>query len=199
MHPVNRTFWKRCAERYPRYFAAPSRVIEFGSCYVNGTIRDYFTAPFYIGVDWREGRDVDVVSLAHKAPFSPRSFDTVVSASMLEHDPYWRESIAKMVEVMKPDGLLVLSWGAALNSPHEYQTAPDSKFHALPAGKVLSLLKELGVRVHEFQYEANIPAGPGERGTNGWGEAVLVGFGPEAAAPPTPPTLDTLLPDDEAI
>jgi SAM-dependent methyltransferase len=99
---------------------------------------------------------VDLVSLAHEVPFPPETFDTVLSASMLEHDPYWERSIKKMVETLKPDGLLGISWGAARNTPHEFATAPDGEFHALKAGLVLSLLKNLDIYIHEFQYERSI-------------------------------------------
>lgn len=197
MHHANRLFWKRAAKRYPRWFKEPSRVLEFGSFSVNGSIRDQFTTPFYIGLDWRPGPCVDVVSLAHKAPFAPASFDTVASASMLEHDPYWRESIAKMVEVLKPDGLLALSWGAMRNRPHEFATAPDGEFHALAAGKVLDLLAELGMHVQEFQYESTILRAAGEYEGTGEGEVVLVAF-KDATLLRESRQIDELLPEDAA-
>ena len=154
MHAANRRFWQRAKAQYPRYFDNPeARVVEFGSYNINGTIRDQFASHHYTGVDWIAGPCVDVVSLAHDAPFPPESCDAVVSASMLEHDPYWQRSLAKMVGVLKPDGLLALSWGAARNGEHCNETAPDGKFHALKAGLVLQELAALNIYVHFFQYE----------------------------------------------
>lgn len=123
---------------------------------MNGSIREYFSCSHYVGIDWREGQGVDLVCLAHKAPFEPETFDTVVSASMLEHDPHWRKSIAKMVSVLKPGGLLAISWGTALNPPHHASSAPDGKFHALKAGLALRHLKKLEMHVHTFLYERRL-------------------------------------------
>lgn len=186
MHFENRLFWQRCSERYPRYFNDPSKVIEFGSYNINGTIRDWCKCSDYTGVDWIAGPCVDLISMAHEVSFAPETFDTVLSASMLEHDPFWRNSLAKMVEVMKKDGILAISWGAALNPPHHFETAPDGKFHALKAWLALEFLWDRGLYVHEFQYERSICLASGDeefinihaKGNPmyGMGEVVLVAF-----------------------
>jgi len=182
MHPANRVFWKEASEKYPRYFNDPSRVIEFGSLDINGSIRDYCRCKDYVGLDWRPGPMVDVVSLAHEAPFPPATFDTVLSASMLEHDPFWGRSLVKMADILKPDGIMVLTWGTAKNPAHEEASAPDCKFHALKAELVLQFLENIGIYVHEFMYEKKYYAtmygaewaakNPG----NGLGEADLIAF-----------------------
>ena len=60
-----------------------------------------FAAREYVGLDWRPGPGVDVVSLVHE--YKPgRHFDTVISTEMLEHDPHWRESVQRMIELVKP-------------------------------------------------------------------------------------------------
>jgi len=120
---------------------------------INGSIREFFKCSDYIGVDWIDGADVDLVSLAHEVPFEPMTFDTVVSASMLEHDPYWKKSLSKMTEVMKSNGLFAISWGSILNIPHCDSSAPDGKFHPLRAGLVLNHMEKIGIYVHEFYYE----------------------------------------------
>jgi len=192
MHPTNRLFWERCQKKYSKYFKDPSKVVEFGSGYINGTIRDYFECADYIGVDWREAKHVDLISLAHEVPFEAESFDTVASASMLEHDPHWMKSLNKMVGVMKQDGIFVISWGAGLNGVHGFNEAPDGRFHALRAGYVIDLLEILGLYIHEFQYERtlllekNVPEIAGRIGLArtplGMGEAVLVAFKDEGFA-----------------
>lgn len=157
MHRANRMWWAYCASTYPRWFNGPIRVAEFGSCYVNGSVRDFFPEPAeYVGVDWRKGKNVDVVSLAHKVKLKP-GFDTIISASMLEHDPYWSESLGRMVQHLGPKGGLFLSWGAALNPPHNISTAPDNLFHSLPAGRVINRVIELGLYLQEFRYEYRLP------------------------------------------
>ena len=193
MHRVNRMFWKRTAQRYPRWFTDPSKVVEFGSLDVNGSVRDYCPTRFYVGVDWRPGPRVEMVCLAHDAPFAPESIDTILSASMLEHDPYWEKSLAKMVEILRPDGLLALSWGAARNAVHDVATAPDYQFHALKAGLAIAHLERLGVHIQEFQYEQTIQGHVD--GNSGLGEVVLVGF-KDASLLHEPLEIDALLPED---
>lgn len=185
MHFENRLFWMSCAREYPHYFKDPSRVIEFGSLNINGSVRNVFKCSDYTGVDWMDGADVDLVSLAHEVSFESMSFDTVVSASMLEHDPYWKKSLIKMIELLKKDGLLAISWGTALNAPHHFKTAPDGEFHALKAGSVLQLLESYGLYIHLFKYERTLCIESGDKEfielrikdkLYGMGCAVLIAF-----------------------
>jgi hypothetical protein len=156
MHRANTMFWQYCARKYPRFFG-PVRVLEVGSYDVNGSVRQFFPHPTeYVGVDWRPGPGVDHVSLAHHLKLNP-GFDTVISASMLEHDPHWKLSLPRMVKHMAPDGIMLLSWGAALNPPHELHTATDGCFHSLPAKLVIDELERIGLYVHEFRYEYRLP------------------------------------------
>jgi len=85
MHLSNRVFWETCSKKYPAFFNDPAKVIEFGSYNINGSIRDVFSCSEYTGLDWRPGPAVDIVLLAHE--FKSEKVETVVSASMLEHDP----------------------------------------------------------------------------------------------------------------
>ena len=202
MHDANRRFWERARAQYPRYFSDPEkRVVEFGSFNINGTIRDYFASKNYTGVDWIDGPCVDFVSLAHEFPAAPESFDVVASASMLEHDPYWKESLAKMVNVLKIDGLLALSWGAARNGAHCFETAPDGAFHALKAGLAIDELRRLGIYVHFFQYERALCHETWRISEPGImyfvGEVTLIGFkDPRQAAGEA--WIDPVMPWDEA-
>ncbi len=102
MHLSNSLYWDTCKKRFPELFRN-RRVVEFGSYDVNGTVRDYFEDCAYLGVDWRDGPGVDFVGIAHEldTPSKPPKFDTAISASMLEHDPYWNMSLRKMVESLR--------------------------------------------------------------------------------------------------
>lgn len=181
MHLTNRKFWEYCKVKYQKYFTKEgNRILEVGSYDVNGSVRDYFeNYAAYIGVDWRPGPGVDVVCFAHEIDF-PDKFDTIISASMLEHDRYWHKSIRNMIKHMKDDGILLLSWGAAFNHPHELETADDGHFHSLPAGYVIDLLNGLKMYVHEFRYEGRQFRKYVRRKTKhkraGMGEVCLVAF-----------------------
>lgn len=179
MHPANKLFWDHCASKYASYFKRPSRVIEFGSYNINGSIRQVFDVDDYTGLDWRAGPCVDVVSLAHEFK-ADGEYNTIVSASMLEHDPHWEASIKNMLSMLTDDGILVMTWGAALNEEHCLKEAPDGAFHALPAGNAIDLLEGEGMYVHEFQYERKFVERAGARirfaGGGGMGEVALVAF-----------------------
>jgi SAM-dependent methyltransferase len=159
------TLWSHILDG-KKHLIPGARILEVGSYDVNGTIRPWFKeAREYVGVDWRPGPGVDVVSLAHEMQF-PAPFDFVCSASMLEHDPHWQKSLTRMTELVAPGGYLALSWGAMENPQHNNETAPDGGFHALAVRKVMSHLGHLGWFVHRFLYEQTIHCGycPGDVG-----------------------------------
>lgn len=158
MHAGNQHWWNLCKRTYPDAFVG-KRVLEVGSYNINGTIRDFFTGCDYTGVDFRPGPLVDVVCLAHDMDF-PEPFDVVVSGQMLEHDPYWDRSINKMIDLLKPDGLLFLSWGPAHAHTETGDWAPDGAFHPLPARKVVDLVRSRGLNIQMACYESQIPGAP---------------------------------------
>lgn len=178
MHYRNELWWKHCKEKYSKYLNNKnSKMIEFGSYNINGSIKDIFTEHSeYLGIDWRpqEGY-VDIVSLAHELSIDHK-FNVVLSASMLEHDPYWDKSLSNMLSLMEDDGIMLLSWGAALNSPHCFAESPDGLFHGLKAGLLIRKLEELGMYIHEFRYEGLFCPNLSDTTYNGMGEVVLVAF-----------------------
>jgi hypothetical protein len=167
-----------------------------GSCNVNGSLRENVKNPAeYVGVDWRPGPGVDVVCFAHDMDFD-RGFDAVISSSMLEHDRHWERSISKMVEYVSYNGVLILSWGAALNPPHCHGAADDGQFHPLPVYKVFKLLDDLGMYIHELRYEGlQFPELVGRTRLTGMGEVGLAAFKDEAYAVGER-HLDELIPED---
>jgi hypothetical protein len=197
MHHSNRKFWDHCSNIYPNWFKGPNRILEVGSLNVNGSVRDHFSGfTEYVGVDWRPGPCVDVVCLAENMSFD-HTFDVVISASMLEHDPNWIKSIERIVQYVDPEkGALFLSWGAAKNGAHCANTAVDGKHHALKAGLVLAELNRLGIYIHEFHYEGNLPYVKKKwlvRG--GIGEVVLFGVKNRKLVNGNP-TIDELIKED---
>lgn len=100
----------------------PSRwrgpVIELGSYDMNGSIRSLFDGCEYVGVDVRPGPGVDVVSQSHDVALREGGYAVVASTEMLEHDPKWRESIHRMLELVAPGGLVVITCAAPGRLPH---------------------------------------------------------------------------------
>jgi len=154
MHASNGIFWKHVSVRFSEYFN--ENILEFGSYNINGTIRDYFNShKIYIGIDWRSGPCVDVVGLAHEVNFDFKA-KAILSASMLEHDPYWKESLDNMINYLSSDGIFVLTWGAAKNIEHCFVEAPDGRFHGLKAEKVINYLKNKNMFIHTSIYDNDL-------------------------------------------
>ena len=89
-------------------------VIEVGSLNVNGSFRDhvrYFGPAQYVGVDRTLGPGVDRICIAEELveTFGPASFDLVVSTEMLEHVVDWRVIILNLKELLRPEGVLVVT------------------------------------------------------------------------------------------
>lgn len=90
------------------------RVIDVGSCNVNGSLRasiEGLGPSQYVGVDISEGPGVDRVCRAEElvAKFGPQSFDAVISTEMLEHVRDWRGVVSNLKNVLKPGGVLLLT------------------------------------------------------------------------------------------
>lgn len=137
-HQAQKLFFEKVRNKYPEFFES-KKVLDLGSLNINGTLRQLFNNCEYVGVDIAPGKDVDVISKAHEAPFEESSFDTVISAEMLEHDEYWELSLAKMYDVLKPGGLLVLSCAGEGRPEHGtrkagsiWGTSPDYYMNLTP-------------------------------------------------------------------
>ena len=94
------------------------RVLEFGSHDVNGSPRRIFkNVAEYVGVDPWPGPGVDVMAFAQDYD-GQGSFDLVISAECLEHDPFPRWQIQSACRALKPGGLLVITAAAPPRAPH---------------------------------------------------------------------------------
>jgi SAM-dependent methyltransferase len=160
MHAEN-MFWWCLQKHYHESHFKGRKVLECGSRHENGTIRVLFEDCDYTGVDFRDGENVDRVSLIHNLDYEDSSFDVVVSSSMLEHDPYWSKSLTNMARMLKPSGCLFLSWGCGGNIFHCPEHCPDyseNKFahHPHKAQKVIEFLEKIGLHIQSFGYEYNL-------------------------------------------
>ena len=86
------------------------RTLEVGSHNVNGIVRDLFDTGEYIGIDHREGDNVDIALNGNdmSAHFEDESFDWVLCNSVMEHDLYFWLTTAEMKRVLKPGGILIV-------------------------------------------------------------------------------------------
>ena len=70
MHEEVRDWFGELRRQYLEAFVCDS-VLECGSYNVNGSVRGLFAAREYVGLDWRPGPGVDVVSLVHEYQAGP--------------------------------------------------------------------------------------------------------------------------------
>lgn len=118
MHIGNHEFLEHLNKQYPDHFTR-SRVLELGSKDLNGTVRDHFVEPVeFVGIDISPGKCVDLVVAAKDTVFEPDHFDVLITMSMIEHDPDWRESLTHNMQWLRSGGLFVMCWGAEGNPRH---------------------------------------------------------------------------------
>lgn len=132
MHQQAMQFLTEMQKQFPASFEG--NVLECGSLNINGSARHLFDATEYIGVDSKEGKDVDYVSLTHEFNAKPDEyFDTVISTEMLEHDPFWHKSIDKMVRFVKPGGALIITYAGPKRPKHELWASPQEGYYFSPS------------------------------------------------------------------
>ncbi len=103
-----------CKQLYTDYFINKD-VLDVGSQDINGSNKVFFENCNYIGLDIGPGNNVDVVCKIHEY-YPDKKFDTIISTEMLEHDSHFIISLKRMLELLKPGGLLVLT-AAGHNRP----------------------------------------------------------------------------------
>ena len=142
-------------------------VVEVGSMEMHGTPRDVFESQseHYIGVDWRPGPGVDMVALAHNAmplirekakSLEHPAVNLVICCQMLEHDPYWRRTLAESAATVKHGGWMILTWAGPDYKPHELETAPVPNYYEnRTIAEVIGAVAEdsgRAVTVHRAEY-----------------------------------------------
>jgi SAM-dependent methyltransferase len=134
-----------------------SRIIEIGSYDVNGEIRsqfDSFAIEQYVGVDLVDGPGVDIVGFGHEIQLPSESFDIAISAECFEHDEFWKETFAKMVDLVRPGGWIIFTC-AGRGRPEHGTSRTDPVLS--PGTSSLGLQYYKNLRARDF--EASIEMG----------------------------------------
>jgi len=113
MHPSALLNCKRFFECYVncQSHSPEKKIVEIGSLDVNGSLREVVPDTHkYIGVDFAEGKGVDVILTdPYALPFEDEYADIVVSSSCFEHSEMFWLLFLEILRILKPNGLFYLN------------------------------------------------------------------------------------------
>lgn len=128
MHIEARRFTEYVKGSFPEFFSN-KRVLDVGSGDINGNNRFLFTDCNYDGNDVYAAPNVTVVSKTSALTFEPQTFDTIVSTECFEHDPEYKESFIKIVDMLKPGGLFFFTCASEGRAEHgTRRTSPRDSY-----------------------------------------------------------------------
>ena len=108
MHPEAVHFVNFVKEILISYFDSKS-VLDVGGGDINGNNRSLFKDCNYNANDVIDAPNVTIVSKTKDLEFDNAYFDTIISTECFEHDPEYKESLNKIYELLKPNGLFVFT------------------------------------------------------------------------------------------
>ena len=104
-------------------------VLDVGSGDINGNNKFLFENCEYNGNDVIQAPNVTIVSNTKDLPFKDNTFDTIVSTECFEHDPEYKESIIKIYNMLKPNGLFCFSCASTGRPEHgTRRTNPNDSY-----------------------------------------------------------------------
>lgn len=105
MRHQTKKFVKMFLDKYPKKY----KILEVGSMNVSGHLKEELEGYGYIGIDMRDGDNVDVVMNGHDlADHYGEDFDLVLCFDTMEHDDKFWLTIEAMKKVLKPGGWMLI-------------------------------------------------------------------------------------------
>lgn len=132
-HQENLEFFKETFMAFSEFIKSGKflGIIDLGSLDINGGPHKFISKDTrYVGVDLGYGPNVDLVSPIELLDLPSLSFSIAISSEMLEHNPFWRESLYQMVRLTEPGGLVI--WSCAGIGRPEHGTTKSDKGSAAP-------------------------------------------------------------------
>jgi hypothetical protein len=117
MHGQQVDFINEALNTFPN-FRSNVKVLDVGSADINGNNRQFFINNYqYTGIDIAPAPNVDVITPIHlyKSDFL---YDVVLTGEMLEHDKYWKDSIRKMISLVRIGGIFIMTCASTGRPEH---------------------------------------------------------------------------------
>ncbi|MCK4649579.1 class I SAM-dependent methyltransferase, partial [bacterium] len=128
------------------------KILDVGSLDINGSIKPEFKDSEYIGLDMREGKNVDIVANAHKIPFPDNHFDCVTYLETIEHDNFPGSTLRECCRVLKKDGWFFLTGAGFMFGQH---AAPEDYWRFSKEGFILLLKAIKEFKIIDCHEEGN--------------------------------------------
>jgi SAM-dependent methyltransferase len=157
MHDEARNFLEFVASQTKRHFTQGKVVLDVGSGDVNGT-NEYLFDPscVYHGNDVMPGRNVTLMYKTAELPFYEPTFDTIVSSECFQHDLEYKESLQKIVQILRPGGLFAFTCASGGRPEHGTRRHnPEMSFTTKLGAKWASYYKTLSFEDLEQAIDLN--------------------------------------------
>ena len=141
---------------HPEFFNG-KKILEIGALDVNGNIRSPFENCDFTGIDWAPGKNVDIVVPAKETTFDNETFDVMLSANHLEHDPDWELSLGHNRAALKTGGLILLRWATRNSSAHGPQFDPHGEqgYYPKDVNEIVEFLEKNNCEVSHQSTDLN--------------------------------------------
>lgn len=116
-HQAQIGYCEKIKYQFPKYFKG-KKVLDAGSCDINGNNRYLFEDCEYVGVDVAPGKNVDVVAKIHELDYPDETFDVIISTECFEHDMYWKQSLWNILRMLKKGGLFLFTCATTGRAEH---------------------------------------------------------------------------------
>ena len=128
MHTQAKEFTLFVQSIFPDYFIK-KKVLDVGSGDINGNNRFLFEDCEYNGNDVIQAPNVTVVSKTKDLHFKSETFDTIISTECFEHDSSYKESLLKIYDMLKEDGLFLFTCASTGRKEHgTRRTTPKDSY-----------------------------------------------------------------------